>query len=81
MSDNSPSIDLSSCITYAPSTGAYIDPIKLLQYLDNRAILLAESTAQPGLPADKTELLRGHRQEALALQDQLKKVINNATTT
>ena len=75
-----PVIDLSSCITYAPSSGAYIDPIKMLQYLNNRAILLAERTAKPGLPADQTELLRGHRQEVLALQDQLNKVINNAPT-
>lgn len=79
MSDNLPDIDLANCITYAPTTGLYIDPIKLLQYLDERAILLAERIAKPRLDAIATELLRGHRLEALTLQTELKKVIKNAT--
>jgi len=72
--------DFSQCVTYAPTAGVYIDPIKLLQYLDRRAILLAERTATPSLDAIKTELLRGHRQETLALKAQLKKVIKNDST-
>ncbi len=73
--------NLSGCMTYAPTSGLYIDPIKLLQYLGERAILLAERTAQPKLDAVSTELLRGHRQEALALLTELKKVIKNAQST
>lgn len=77
--DNTPApMDLSACITYAPSTGPYIDPVKLLQLVNRRAILLAERTATPRLNATETELLRGHRLEALALKAQLEKVIKNA---
>jgi hypothetical protein len=74
-------IGLNTCVTYAPSAGLYIDPIKLLQYLEERAILLAERTATPRTDALTTELLRGHRQEILALQTELRKVIKNAPTT
>ncbi len=76
-----PTPGLFECLVYAPSSGLYIDPIKLLQYLDRRAILLAERTAQPKLDAIATELLRGHRQEILALQTELQKVIKNAQST
>ncbi len=79
--DTVPTANLSECVTHSPSSGLYIDPIKLLQYLDERAILLAERTAQPRLDAISTELLRGHRQEALALLTELKKVIKNARPT
>ena len=79
--NDSPPIDLSPCITFAPSAGAHIDPIKLLKYLDNRAILLAERTAKPGTSAVQTELLRGHRQEVLALQAELIKVTKNVYPT
>ena len=82
MSTNTiPAPDLSKCLAFAPTSGLYIDPIKVLQYLDERAILLAERTAQPKLDAISTELLRGHRQEALALLTELKKVIKNAQST
>jgi len=74
-------IPFAECIVHSPSSGLYIDPIKLLQYLDKRAILLAERTAKPRLDAIETELLRGHRQETLTLQTELKKVIKNARTT
>ena len=79
--DTVPTLSLFGCVTYAPTSGLYIDPIKLLQYLDKRAILLAERTAKPKLDMVSTELLRGHRQEALALLTELKKVIKNAPTT
>ena len=75
MNEELPEISLKECMTYAPSAGLYIDPIKLLQYLNKRAILLAERTAKPRLDMAATELLRGHRQEALALELELKKVI------
>ena len=78
MEQSIPYADLKDCVTYSPGTGVYIDPIKLLQYVDRRAILLAERTAKPRLDATDTELLRGHRQEALALKAQLMKVIKNA---
>lgn len=78
MVDSVPPIDLQACMTYAPSAGLYIDPIKLLQFFNSRAILLAERTASPKLDATTTELLRGHRQETLALQAELKKVIKHA---
>lgn len=81
MDNDSITVNLDQCMVYAPSSGLYIDPIKLLQYLDERAILLAERTAKPRLDAIETELLRGHRQETLALQTELKKVIKNAQTT
>ena len=81
MDNDSIDINLDQCIVYSPSSGLYIDPIKLLQYLDKRATLLAERTAKPRLDAIETELLRGHRQETLALQTELKKVIKNAQTT
>jgi len=76
-----PTMELSKCMALAPTSGLYIDPIKVLQYLDERAILLAERTAQPKLDALSTELLRGHRQEALAFLNELKKVIKNAQPT
>jgi len=79
--DTIPVLDFSKCLTYAPTSGLYIDPNKLLQYLSERAILLAERTAQPKLDAASTELLRGHRQEALALLTELKKVIKNGQPT
>ncbi len=81
MSNNTiPTLDLSQCVGFATS-GLYIDPIKVLQYLDKRAILLAERIAQPKLDAISTELLRGHRQEALALHNEIRKVTKNASTT
>lgn len=78
--DTIPNPDLSQCLTLTTS-GLYIDPNKVLQYLSERAILLAERTAQPKLDVVSTELLRGHRQEALALLTELKKVIKNAQPT
>ncbi len=81
MMKNMPTVKLTKCITYATGTGLYIDPMMLLQYLDERAILLAERIAEPALDAVTTELLRGHRQEALALHTELKKVIQNARPT
>ena len=80
MNEISIPINLAQCIVYAPSPGLYIDPIKLLQYLDERAILIAERTAKPRLDILTTELLRGHRQETLALHTELKKVIKNGPT-
>ena len=78
--DTVPTIDLSQCLV-STASGLYIDPNKVLQYLSERAILLAERTAQPKLDAVTTELLRGHRQEALALLTELKKVIKNVEPT
>jgi len=78
--DTVPTIDLSQCLV-STASGLYIDPNKVLQYLSERAILLAERTAQPKLDAVTTELLRGHRQEAIALLNELKKVIKNVEPT
>ena len=78
--DTVPTIDLSQCLV-STASGLYIDPNKVLQYLSERAILLAERTAQPKLDVVTTELLRGHRQEALALLTELKKVIKNVEPT
>ena len=77
MNESAPAVDLQDCIAYS-TAGLHIDPVKLLKYLDRRAILLAERTAKPRLDAIATELLRGHREEVLAFTIQLKKVIENA---
>ena len=78
MNEAVPILALSETMTYAPSAGLYIDPILLLQYLDKRAILLAEHTAKPRLDALATELSRGQRLETLTLLTELEKVIKNA---
>lgn len=59
---------LHEAFIYAPQEGKYIDPIKLLQYLEQYAIIFAEQTAKPGLDATKTELARGQRLAYLALR-------------
>lgn len=59
---------LGEAFIYAPQEGKYIDPIKLLQYLERYAIIFAEQTAKPGLDATKTELARGQRLAYLALR-------------
>lgn len=70
--------DLFECLIRAPDTGLHIDPVKLLQYMEKRAILLAVRTAAPKLDAMATEGLRGRREETLTLITQLKEVIENA---
>lgn len=50
----------------------YIDPGQFLIYLENRARLLAEKTAEPGLDQSTTELLRGERTALLLLHREIK---------
>jgi hypothetical protein len=54
----------------------YIDPDQLLQRLNERARLLAERTAQPGLEQATTEGLRGQRVALLALIQELTEALN-----
>lgn len=73
-----PPIDLTPLLTYDSAAVPHIHAVKLLQYLEQRAILLAERTAEPRLDSTSTELLRGHRQEVLAFKAQIEKVMKNA---
>jgi hypothetical protein len=73
-----PPTTLKDAFIYAPMEGKYIDPIKLLQYLEGYAIILSEQTAKPGLDAVKTELARGQRLTCLALRKQIEEELNNA---
>lgn len=49
----------------------YIQPVHLLQLLEERARVIAERTAEPGLDALTTERLRGQRLETLTLISQI----------
>lgn len=59
--------ELRNVFVLHPAEGKYIDPVKLLQYLEGFATILAEHTATPGLEPVKTELARGQRLNCLAL--------------
>jgi hypothetical protein len=54
----------------------YIHPVKLLQFLANRASLLAEKAASPGLEQLKTELVRGQRVETLSIHQIINEALN-----
>lgn len=73
-----PAATLSDVFVFAPQEGKYIDPIKLLQYLEGYAIILSEQTAKPGLDATKTELARGQRLTCLVLRKQIEEELNHA---
>ena len=55
---------------------AYIDPSCFLQFLEGRAKLIAEKTAEPGLDALATERLRGQRLELLSQLKQIQEATN-----
>lgn len=80
MNTPTPSIqELKSCFYLGPREGKHIDPVKLLQYLERYANILAEHIATPGLDAVKTELVRGQRLHCLVLAKSIKEEMNNAT--
>lgn len=63
----------------APQEGRHIDPVQLLQYLNDYANIYAEETARPGLDAMKTELVRGQRLAYLTLIKEINEVMSHAT--
>jgi len=71
---------LSAAFFLGPREGQCIDPVQLLQYLDNYANILAEETAKPGLDPTKTELARGQRLHCLMLIRDIKEELKNVTT-
>lgn len=68
---------LADVFIFTTQQGKYIDPVKLLRYVDQCAIIYAEQTAKPGLDATKTELARGQRLAYLDLRKQIEEEINN----
>lgn len=50
----------------------YIDPIRFLQFLEERVRLITERIAVPGTDYPTTEALRGRRQELITLLQQLR---------
>jgi hypothetical protein len=49
----------------------YIDPIRFLQFLNERVSLITERIAVPGVDHSTTEALRGRRIELITLIQQL----------
>ena len=54
----------------------YIDPVRLLYFLKERANLISERIAVPGTDHPTTEALRGRLGELLNLIQQLKENVN-----
>lgn len=54
----------------------YIDPVRFLKLLNDRASLVTERIAVPGLDHPATEGLRGRRAELLNLIQQLTEATN-----
>lgn len=50
----------------------YIDPIRFLQFLEERVRLITERIAVPGTDYPTTEALRGRRHELITLLQQLR---------
>lgn len=70
--------ELQKVFVLHPAEGKYIDPVKLLQYLERFATILAEHTAIPGLEPVKTELARGQRLNCLAMIQAIKEEMSHA---
>lgn len=73
----SASMKLSEVFELAPKEGKYIDPVKLLQFLDVYAKLRVKEIAEPGLDPTSTELRRGQYLELCVLQTALEKELKN----
>jgi len=54
----------------------YIDPVRLLYFLKERASIISERIAVPGTDHPTTEALRGRLGELLNLIQQLKENVN-----
>lgn len=54
----------------------YIDPVRLLHFLKERASIISERIAVPGTDHPTTEALRGRLGELLNLIQQLKENVN-----
>lgn len=54
----------------------YIDPVRLLRFLKERASIISERIAVPGTDHPTTEALRGRLGELLNLIQQLKENVN-----
>ena len=62
-----------------PTTALHIDPVQLLQKLQNDVMILDERIATPGLDHSKTEYLRGIRTMTKVLLTQIAQEIENET--
>lgn len=54
----------------------YIDPVRFLHFLEERASLITERIAVPGTDHPTTEALRGRRSELVNLIQQIKENVN-----